>query len=620
MISVVPLFADAGDPPGRVARLSYITGNVSFEPSGEEQWSQASVNYPLTTGDRLYTDREARAEMETGNIAIRLAPDTDLTTTNLSDQLLQIGLAQGTLRVRAYDIRSGNSVEIDTPNAALTLLRAGSYRVETYPDGGTTLVAVNDGDLEISGPGISQTLHAGQAVKLTGTDQIEMEWLSAPSQDDFDQWCVDRDRHFLSSNSRQYVGSYVPGYADLDQYGSWEANSDYGKVWYPAGLAEGWVPYRQGRWAWVEPWGWTWIEEEPWGFTPFHYGRWVSIGPRWGWIPGPVAIVPIYAPALVAFAGGPNPDLQIWFPLGPRDPYFPWYHHTDVYLRQVNVTNVRVVNIVNVLNVRNVTDIHYAYQRVAPTACTAATFRTSRPVGRELVRVNADEVGRERIIPHPELTPDVRASRAGRPLTHPPAQPSRPRIENRIVSARPVAPQTERNVPPQAQRPGMQVERNNPPERDRSETTQSENAARGRNARNGGQSGPGSSPGDRNPSGNPATQPPGRNRDWQQARPMPAVVPAAGGPAGGPPQERRPLVTKNPAPQSNPPFGQRQNAMGDHPGRPLEPQQMDNLRRGQEPGPRQDREFPPHHVSASPRQSAPPARHEAKPSVPTRPH
>ena len=137
-----PLFADDGDPPSRVARLSSVSGSVSFQPSGEDQWSQATLNYPLTTGDRIFTDQDSRAELETGNIAIRLSANTDLTTTNLNDQLVQVGLGQGTLRVRAYDMQEGNSIEIDTQNAALTLLRPGSYRVESYPQDNTTLVGL----------------------------------------------------------------------------------------------------------------------------------------------------------------------------------------------------------------------------------------------------------------------------------------------------------------------------------------------------------------------------------------------------------------------------------------------------------------------------------------------
>ena len=54
----------------------------------------------------------------------------------------------------------------------------------------------------------------------------------------------------------------------------------------------------------------------------------------WGWIPGPIAVRPVYAPALVAFIGGPRFSLSVsiggggggnvgWFPLGPREVYVP---------------------------------------------------------------------------------------------------------------------------------------------------------------------------------------------------------------------------------------------------------------------------------------------------------
>lgn len=606
-----------GDPPDRVARLGYVSGTVSFQPSGEDQWSQAVLNYPLTTGDRIYTDRDGRAELETGNIAIRVSSSTDLTTTNLNDQIVQLGLAQGTLRVRAYDMLSGSSVEIDTPNAALTLLRPGSYRVETYPDDNTTLVTVNSGDLEISGNELSQTIHSGQSVKLTGTDQVQMDFVSAQGGDDFDSWCNDRDRRYLSSNSRQYTGDYVPGYDDLDQYGQWQPSPDYGQVWYPNGVAADWAPYRYGRWAWVEPWGWTWVEDEPWGFAPFHYGRWVLVGPRWAWVPGAVVVGvrPIYAPALVAFVGGPSAGVQVWFPLGPRDPFFPWYHHSDVYLRQVNVTNVRVnVNIVNVVNVRNVENIHYAYQRVAPTAVSTEAFRGGRPVAREAVHVDVNAIGRARIIPHPEIQPDSHAIHAGAPEVHPPVERTRPHIENRTpVSAgnRGPAPGTaNRGGPPQNNRtetihtpPSGEVNRRDVPN-ENAHTAPAE-VPRQNVPNENAHTLPAQVPRNDVPANNPVNaRRPGRD-DHPAGQPGP----------GGPPVERRPLVTRTPPPPQNPPFSQRQAPLSQDPGRPLEPQQVNNIRRGQPAGPQHDREVPPHQnqtqsQSRSKSNSGPPPRSE----------
>src|SRR5271165_5200726 len=180
-----PVFGQNGDPPGRVARLSYMEGSVSFEPSGENNFSQASLNYPLTTGDRLWTDKGARTEMETGNIALRMSDQTDLTTTNLTDQLLQLGLAQGSLRITAYDLRSGSEVEVDTPNAAVTIVQAASYRVDTYPDQNRTLVTVNRGQVQITGNGINETVNSGQAVMLTGADPVQVSAVSVPGPDSF---------------------------------------------------------------------------------------------------------------------------------------------------------------------------------------------------------------------------------------------------------------------------------------------------------------------------------------------------------------------------------------------------------------------------------------------------
>lgn len=613
-----PLFGEEGDPPGRVARLSFISGNVSLQLSGEDQWNQASPNYPLTTGDRIYTDQDGRAELETGNIAVRVSANTDLATTNLNDQLVQLGLAQGTLRVRAYDVREGNSIEIDTPSAALTLFRAGSYRVETYPDSSTTLITVYSGELEISGPGFTESVRGGESVKLTGTDEVQLDFVSSPSFDDFDRWCGDRDRRFLSSQSREYVGAYVPGYADLDDYGAWETAPEYGQVWFPRGVAVGWVPYRYGHWAWVEPWGWTWIEDEPWGFAPFHYGRWVAFGPRWGWIPGPVAVVPVYAPALVAFVGGGGfsvgVGVQCWFPLGPRDPFFPWYHHSDVYLRRVNVANVTVRNVTyinNYITVRNVTNVRYAYQHTAPTAVTTEAFRSAQPVGRHMVRVNVDEVARAQVIPHPNVSPDARALAAGAPLAYPPVARMRPVIEHRPPNPGQQGP---RAVIPDrgTYGPGRTNAPANPPPPGQNQAVPEDRRYHGT--------------GDQHTVQN---QPVPENQRLhgtgeQRTVPNPAAGPAAGSqptpapggpsksPFGGRPVEHRPLVTNTAPPPLNPPFAQRQPVLQEHPGRPLEPQQMENLRRGQPAGAMHDREVPAHQPPPPPKPDSHSSEHDQK--------
>jgi hypothetical protein len=198
----------------------------------------------------------------------------------------------------------------------------------------------------------------------------------------------------------------MTGYEDLDQYGSWSNVAGYGPVWRPNGLQAGWAPYRYGRWTWVGPWGWTWMEDEPWGFAPFHYGRWAFAGSAWVWVPGPNVARPVYAPALVAWVGG-GPGLHSsaglgvgWFPLAPGEVFVPGYKVSRNYVNNVNISNT-AVNVTRVGNVydsvvsqRVGSDVAYANRNVSGgvTVVSHATFVNARPVARNVVPVPAREL------------------------------------------------------------------------------------------------------------------------------------------------------------------------------------------------------------------------------------
>ena len=181
----------------------------------------------------------------------------------------------------------------------------------------------------------------------------------------------------------RYVSPDVVGYQDLDDYGVWYSDSNYGYIWVPR-VTRGWAPYQDGHWAWISPWGWTWVDEAPWGYAPFHYGRWVYARNRWGWVPGPIAVRPVYAPALVAFIGGPRFSVSValggggghvgWFPLGPREVYVPAYRTSREYVNRVNVSNTTVTNI-TITNVYN-THQHPQQHRTSTTTITTTTTTT----------------------------------------------------------------------------------------------------------------------------------------------------------------------------------------------------------------------------------------------------
>jgi hypothetical protein len=398
--------AQAPDPPSRVARLNYETGPVSFRPGSLDDWTAASPNYPLTSGDHLWADRGAQAEVHVGSTAIRMNAETALSFLNLDDRNVQLSLTAGAIHVRIRNLRDDESFEVDTPNVAVSLLRPGDYRIQADGDNAVTLVAVEGGEAELTGGGSAFPLHPRQAARITGTDSPASDLIDVPLPDAFDRWSQDRDRREEQVQSVRYVPREMIGYEDLDEYGVWRNEPPYGWVWAPTRVAAGWAPYRYGHWAWVAPWGWTWVDDAAWGFAPFHYGRWAFVAGGWVWLPGRVVERPVYAPALVAFVGGPGFNLSLsvggggvaWFPLGPGEVYRPAYRVSDVYVRNINVTHVNVTNI-NVTNV-NVTNVRYANQNVqgAMTAVPQQTFASARPVAQAATVVTPQQAAQAQVV------------------------------------------------------------------------------------------------------------------------------------------------------------------------------------------------------------------------------
>jgi hypothetical protein len=393
---------DQYDPPSRAARLSYAQGSVSFEPAGESEWVEATQNRPMTIGDKIWADQNSRAEVELGSSSIRLGQNTGFSFLNLDDRTTQIDLSSGVIDVRVRALDRDNVYEIDTPNQALTIYQPGLYRIEASEDGNYTVVSIRQGEGESTGNGQSYTIHAGQRMTLSGTNQLNAEVDQLGGPDDFDNWSYSREARYDRARSAQYCSPGVVGLEDLDDYGDWRPYPEYGNVWFPR-VSAGWAPYRDGHWAWIEPWGYSWVDDEPWGYAPFHYGRWAFMQGRWGWVPGPREVRPVYAPALVAFVGGDAFGGAIgWFPLGPREVYVPPYRVGPRYVQQVNITNTNVnrtviTNVYNTTIVKNSTTINnvtYVNRNVqgAVTAVPQRAFSSAEPVARNAVQVNARQV------------------------------------------------------------------------------------------------------------------------------------------------------------------------------------------------------------------------------------
>ncbi|MGH9591688.1 MAG: DUF6600 domain-containing protein, partial [Bryobacteraceae bacterium] len=296
-------------------------------------------------------------------------------------------------------------------------------------------------------------------MRFYSTDLRDYEMLGVPPQDDFDRYCAERDRLLADSPSLRYIDDDVAGYADLDTYGNWRPVRDYGAVWFPSQVGAGWAPYRDGHWVWQDPWGWTWVDDAPWGFAPSHYGRWVNVSHRWGWIPGPRHVRPVYAPALVAFVSdsGWGASLSIgggtpigWFPLGPREVYMPPYRASHNYFTRVNVTNTAVNNttITNVYNnyssgSANFSHLNYSNRTVAGavTVVPKSVFVNAQPVQQAAIQIDRRTIPSAEITRLAPIAPNVRSVMGeGIPAK---ARPSRETFDRRVFA---------RNSPPPVER------------------------------------------------------------------------------------------------------------------------------------------------------------------------
>ena len=208
------------DPPSQVGRLSYISGSVSFQPASVDEWMPAELNYPLTTGDHLWTDAGARAEVHVPSASLRLNSTTDISFLNLDDEAVQVRLSEGSLNVSLRTPEDGTVFEIDTPNATVTLPVAGVYRVDVPRDGKTT-VTVRAGRAELTAGDNEYDVNAGQSSDISGSDSISFSVTTAARADEWDGWSADRDHRGDWVASNPNVSRDMVGIEDLDGNGTW---------------------------------------------------------------------------------------------------------------------------------------------------------------------------------------------------------------------------------------------------------------------------------------------------------------------------------------------------------------------------------------------------------------
>jgi len=334
------------DPPGRVGRLAFIDGSVSFHDGQETGWSPAVVNTPLTSGDAVWTEPNARSELSVAGTRIRLDSSTQLDMLVIDDSQTDLQIDRGRIDIKTFTLDTRTPFQVVTPRGTITLQQQGDYYVEAGSTEDATRLGVRSGAAQIQSlNGQVLAVRPGEVGEISGdvgTPQLRTVTSAPPLPAPY--WAA-RDRQVSYDLPAQYLSAGVTGYEDLNAYGSWSNDSQYGNVWSPRSVPAGWQPYRTGHWSDVRPWGWTWIDDQPWGYAPYHYGRWANSGNRWVWVPPQRDNQPVYAPALVAFIGGIELAVTLgnqsnapvgWFPLGPRETYVPPYTTDRAYYDRLN--------------------------------------------------------------------------------------------------------------------------------------------------------------------------------------------------------------------------------------------------------------------------------------------
>ena len=295
---------DAGDDEpevkARVARLSFISGDVQVRRSGNKDWEKAAQNLPVVEGDEISTGADARAELQLDTTShLRLDGRSYLKFNTLKDEGIAVSVPQGSMSVRLLEFdKSKSFFEIDAPMTTVAIERSGIYRIDSGTDNDKVVrVSVTEfGEARVYTDSSGFTLRNGRSARINIEGQYAGEYETADASrfaDDFDIWSLGRDAAIAKRLKDAYYDKYydrdIYGAEDLNDNGEWIHTRAYGYVWRPYSSAiqnyPDWSPYRYGNWRWVPPYGWTWVNDEPWGWATYHHGRWVYDNGYWVWTP-----------------------------------------------------------------------------------------------------------------------------------------------------------------------------------------------------------------------------------------------------------------------------------------------------------------------------------------------
>ena len=152
--------------------------------------------------------------------------------------------------------------------------------------------------------GTAAPVAANQQVTIAGGESPRVETAAVPTLTAWDRWNYQRTDYLAQPASAKPS----PGGRVRRRSARPARNLAHGRDLRQrvgaGGRRAGLVALLTGRWIWDPRFGWTWLDDAPWGWAPYHTAAGSSSAAT-GRGPRAVLVRPVYSPALVVFLGGP---------------------------------------------------------------------------------------------------------------------------------------------------------------------------------------------------------------------------------------------------------------------------------------------------------------------------
>ena len=214
-----------------VARLSAVSGDVTWKHAGSGDVMSAEAGAPLVSGDSIRTNENSKAEirLDRSNF-IRLNSDSEVQLLQLGDRAFQVSVVRGDVSYTMMK-RGDADVDLKTPGGHIVPKKNGVYRIAVY-DPANTSVIVRKGEAEVLTPAGAVQVKSGKTMRMASNAATALKVTGAPHKDSFDEWAGRRDKILDRDRGPGYDGWYSS------------------PVYVGAGWGWGW-PY----WGWGPYWG-----------------------------------------------------------------------------------------------------------------------------------------------------------------------------------------------------------------------------------------------------------------------------------------------------------------------------------------------------------------------------